>query len=251
MPKNSSPANSSAPKAFDVIAPGKTTPQPTARPIIVTNRPMIKDPMEPVIDRIASTPAPGETPEVASRVGRTIASAKTVMPLQKDTPSIAEPNSTMASQPVAAENTSHQPAVSTITSETPKEPTNTEAAAARTQQAASATRDSVPGAVDSIAEEHMDAGGGADGPQPGDVAAAEKAATDKAAEAERAAQEKVIASGQYYLPIADKKHRGVQRALLVLLLVLLLTLVWLDVALDAGIVCVHGLQPITHFFTRA
>lgn len=111
--------------------------------------------------------------------------------------------------------------------------------------------DPVPAPADSIADDDVGKKDSSiDRPQPGDVAAAEKAsAAEKAAAAERAAQEKIIASGQYYLPIAGAgKHRGVQRAVLILLLVILLGLAWLDIAMDAGILHIHGVQPVTHFF---
>src|SRR5579883_2397989 len=70
MPAKNKPA---APKAFDVIAPGKAAPSPTGRPIIVSNRPMIKDLMEPSI-KSRSTTAPPVGGD-ASRVGRTIGAA--------------------------------------------------------------------------------------------------------------------------------------------------------------------------------
>lgn len=241
------------PKAFDVIAPGKAAPQPTARPIIVTNRPMIKDPMEPPISR--TVPVPGEPGDTASHVGRTVlAAGSTATPEKKLASPIVEPKGTLPSDtgPVLVpEDDSTQPAESAslpISKETVR---RTELSVDPQPQPSVplTARDSVPVTADSIADEDKKEDT-TDAPQPGDVAATEKAAAEKVADAERAAQEKIIESGQYYLPIADKKHRGVQRAMLVLLLVVLLGLVWLDIALDAGIVHFHGIRSVTHFFSR-
>lgn len=64
-----------------------------------------------------------------------------------------------------------------------------------------------------------------------------------------AEQEKIIESKQYFLPIdAVEKRRGLERFVLLLVVVILLALIWLDIALDAGILRIGGVHALTHFF---
>lgn len=64
-----------------------------------------------------------------------------------------------------------------------------------------------------------------------------------------AEQEKIIDSKQYFLPIdAVEKRRGLERFILLLVVVILLALIWLDIALDAGILRISGVHALTHFF---
>lgn len=262
--KNSKPA---APKAFDVIAPGKAAPSPTGRPIIVSNRPMIKDPMEPSTKSRPTTVPPVEGG--TSHVGRSIGvepESKLSSAEQSPDPMVSAIGAGMPSKddkepgdvPAAAEPTRPAPVVMPPKDPAPelapaKSATTGSEAVAITAQPPAPSPDPMPAAADSIADDDVGKKDSSiDRPQPGDVAAAEKAsAAEKAAVAERAAQEKIIASGQYYLPIAGAgRQRGVQRAVLILLLVVLLGLAWLDIAMDAGIIHIHGVQPVTHFFSN-
>jgi hypothetical protein len=77
--------------------------------------------------------------------------------------------------------------------------------------------------------------------------AKKKEEEEKAARA--AEQEKIIESKKYYLPIhSAKDSRDLHLALVLLLAVIVLGLVWLDIALDAGIIKIDGLHALTHFF---
>ncbi len=244
MPRSS---KSSAPKAFDVIAPGKVAPSPTSRPIIVTNRPIIKDPMAPSEAVRPVQAAPSSNPEVASHVGKAI--APTVPPAAVVQEDKAE-EGMFQPQPAASDDV---PAVAlaAVASKEDGHASSVQATAEKEVAAPSAqVNTSVPAPADSIADDDKK-DSSIDRPQPGDVAAAEKAsASEKAAAAERDEEEKIIVSEQYYLPIADGgRRRGLQRAMLTLLFVIILGLVWLDVAMDAGILHIHGLQPLTHFFS--
>jgi hypothetical protein len=61
--------------------------------------------------------------------------------------------------------------------------------------------------------------------------------------------EPVFDTKEYYLPInIHDTHKGTQMALIALAVVIVLAVVWLDIALDAGIIKLGGLQPLTHFF---
>lgn len=263
--KNSKPV---APKVFDVIAPGKAAPSPTGRPIIVSNRPMIKDPMEPIFKSRPITAPPVEGG--ASHVGRPIGAASDSEPEASGQPpdpilstidadALSKDGAKPGDAPAVAAPEKLTPVVAPLSNDSAPEsapvkpPASGSGPVATTAQSPTQPSDPAPAAADSIADDDADKKDSAiDRPQPGDVAAAEKAsAAEKAAATERAAQEKIIASGQYYLPISGAgRHRALQWILLILVLVILLGLAWLDIAMDAGIIHIHGVQPLTHFFSN-
>lgn len=66
-----------------------------------------------------------------------------------------------------------------------------------------------------------------------------------------AAIDKLIESKQYYLPINSVEKRRSKRFVgLGILLSLLLVVAWADIALDAGLIKVSGIKPVTHFFSN-
>jgi hypothetical protein len=71
-------------------------------------------------------------------------------------------------------------------------------------------------------------------------------------EAERRAEvQKIITSRKYYLPInAVGKRRAKRYVILGIVLIVILVAAWVDVALDAGMIHVHGIKPLTHFFSK-
>jgi len=88
-----------------------------------------------------------------------------------------------------------------------------------------------------------------DAGKPVDPAAAE------AEEAKRAKHDaeiqKLADSKQYYLPINAVEKRKTKRFIaLGVLLSLLLVVFWVDVALDAGLIHLSGIKPLTHFFSN-
>ncbi|HEY5442745.1 MAG TPA: hypothetical protein VIJ68_04360 [Candidatus Saccharimonadales bacterium] len=77
-----------------------------------------------------------------------------------------------------------------------------------------------------------------------------EAASAEAAKQE-AAVEKLADSKQYYLPIDTVEKRRSRRFVgLGMLLSLLLIVAWADIALDAGIIQINGIKPVTHFFSN-
>lgn len=65
-----------------------------------------------------------------------------------------------------------------------------------------------------------------------------------------AAIQKLVESKQYVLPInAVEKRRSKRVVIFGILLSLLLVAAWVDLALDAGLIEIDGIQPITHFFS--
>jgi hypothetical protein len=66
-----------------------------------------------------------------------------------------------------------------------------------------------------------------------------------------AAIEKLTESKQYYLPIETIEKRRSKRFVAVgVLLSLLLIVAWADIALDAGLIQLNGVKPVTHFFSN-
>lgn len=67
----------------------------------------------------------------------------------------------------------------------------------------------------------------------------------------QAAVEKLADSKKYYLPInMVEKRRSKHFAVAGIILSLLLIVAWADIALDAGLIKVAGIKPLTHFFSN-
>jgi hypothetical protein len=275
--------DSKEPKVFDVTQPGRSAPSSSSRPIIVTNRPMLRqDPMmvqpkEPSKDVVEQT-----TPVARSvrMVGRSpidqsapIIDVTTPKQLSPDAPLMSEDTSmstavdsrraamevgqealaSLGSDGVLGESsapkeelhdeekaTSIETKVSTEDVKGIKDPKLADRDAGNIERPPETT-DSMP-ADDEISDNDNQL-------PPNQVLEEAKRKKEEEAVAQRAEQDKIIESKQYYLPIkADNHKRGTQRAMLVLLLVILLALVWFDMVLDAGIVHIAGIHSLTHFF---
>lgn len=80
--------------------------------------------------------------------------------------------------------------------------------------------------------------------------AADKAAIKQAAEHEAAIQ-KLVDSKQYYLPIKTVEQRRSQRNVIYgVLFTAFLIAAWLNIALDAGLIELGRIQPVTNFFSK-
>lgn len=76
----------------------------------------------------------------------------------------------------------------------------------------------------------------------------EAAAAAKAAE--EAKLQKLVDDKKYFLPInAVEQRRTARVTVLGIILAILLVAVWVDIALDAGLINIAGLHPLTHFFS--
>lgn len=320
-------ANSKADKALkvmDVTQPGKSAPSATSRPIIVSNRPMLRqDPMMVSPDGMEKPEAPSAPP--VSRVAKTIkvvpdtsSDATSVTPVTVTTIAAPEPEPgatprsiTVISQPdIAADKPvettdkkavaedvglealtktgvdnpldmpklpeqapGSSPVLKPIIPEPPVPPVEKKAdiKPPEPKPAPTVVADIVkPEASNPVAKPELTpAPATPTEPEPDasehDNDTTENASDDQLApnqaldEAKRkeeeakaarlAEQEKIIASKQYYLPIKNvAARRGLARSLIILFFVLILAVVWFDVVLDAGILHIGGLQPVTHFF---
>ncbi len=75
--------------------------------------------------------------------------------------------------------------------------------------------------------------------------------TETAAEAaEDAKLQQLIDSKKYFLPINAVEHRRSKRVVIIgVLLALILVVAWVDIALDASLINIDGIKPVTHFFS--
>ena len=129
--------------------------------------------------------------------------------------------------------------------ETPEAAKPAPAVEASEKTAAPATApkaDETPTATDSIAD------------NPNDKKDPGNQKTMDAEEAERAAHEqavqKLIDSQKYALPIKTVEQRRSQHVIILgVVLMIILVAAWLDIALDAGLVHLHGVKAVTHFFS--
>ena len=255
--------NSSKPrKVIDVTQPGQSEPSASGRPIIVSNRPVLqKDPMVvsdgPVERDVEDTPS-GDVPK--ANVDRTVnQEGVTIMPptapgLPKSakkaetdsTDDQAEPADTATD---AATDTS-EPKTSETKEET-REDESPETPAEETKEdkpKAPATEKELASKADD-GEEKPASGSDDEQLSPNKVLdeAAKKLEEEKAAKA--AEHEKIIESKKYFLPINSvERRRNTHRAILFLVLCIVFALIWLDLALDAGILKIGSLHPLTHFF---
>lgn len=317
-PSDKAPAKTR--KIIDVTEPGKSAPSPSARPIIVSNRPVLKrDPMMTNLDgtekseddeHITTMPhssssktikimplSPvssvkpddptipvGSTPALSPKEMRAqmavpspsaIAPAKSAeqKAIAKDLGVEAVTNIDRADNPVAPkpvvvaseekdikaedEQPEEQPSAKAKT--TPTEPKTEEPSTPKEVQPDSKEGPAkeeeptppLPAAQTSVPDEEKDIDGDGDGqlaPNQSVDQAKRKAEDEKLAKI--AEQEKIIDSKQYYLPInsVERHRRSLDRTIFILMLVLVLALVWLDIVMDAGILKIGGIQPLTHFF---
>ncbi len=183
---------------IDVSHPGKTAPSGTSKPVIVTNRPILKDPMM-VSDEATSAAATG-VPE-------------------KEVPALDKPSTKPDLHPSAEAVTASDAVKSAHQAEEPK-----------------------------LADDQVS--------QDENASPAAQTAEQEEVEADKQAKhdaeiQKLVEAKQYFLPINSVEQRRTKRfVVLGILLSLLLGLAWVDIALDASLIQVGSVKPITHFFSN-
>ena len=275
-------AKKAASKKINDVVPGGDAASGNSRQIIVNNRPIMQDPMMAQVSELANARVgiaaeEPQTEEVsAAKPKRTTikikpledaAAAETppepeVAPKAETPASADEPAEEPAEQEAAA--AASDKAAPTEPTEQPDEPTTAAsdpAAAAPvtdTVEADKVSEDERPTAEDDSTSDALSPDEPA---QPGRSSfavpakndTAEEDANKKAADSSggklTSEQQKAVESGKYFLPIRTAESRRVRREIaLAFVAVILLSLVWLDVALDAGLIQLGGLQAVTHFF---
>ncbi len=213
----------------DVARPGKTPPAGTSKPVIITNRPVLKDPM--VIEN-------NKSPDDNS----TSSKSSTDVKLQPTTAPLLEPDASKTEDAPATETVVHHEKILAKSSTAP----TVEEAKSETEPdtAGQSAEKEVPKPDETADSENSDI----PSPQQTDKAAIDN---ERAKQAEHeAAIQKLVESKQYFLPINSVEKRRTKRFVALGILVsLLLAITWVDVALDAGLIKLHGVQPVTHFFS--
>lgn len=211
-------------KIADIKGPDKVAPAASSRPLVVTNRPVIADPMVVTSKEEAKVEEP-KTPTRTTKVIKPMTLTAADLEPEKsekesdetEAPEVVDtPDSGSTSLPL------EQPAESEVS--TAKTTLSTEPA--RTESSESTERD-----TDAEAEH----------------------AKEQAAEAARARQQELdalIASGKYAVPVGAVRRRKSRMVVILLCIVgLLLAAVLADVLFDMGTLSAPKNIPHTHFFS--
>jgi hypothetical protein len=224
-------------KIVDVEQPNTTAPSSTSKPVLVTNRPIIQDPM------VKESPDEGTTIKVTT--------GSTKIKLQPLTEPVVKPvddpsKTTEVSTAPESEKKPESPTPPPASKETTPPPPAPATAAAAPQEAEKPAQAEREAATENPTGEEDKSSGDQ---------AAEVANQEAAAEAEQTKHDeslqKLIDGKQYFLPINSVEKRRTKRfVMLGVVLALLLAVTWVDVALDAGLVQLGRLKPVTHFFSN-
>jgi hypothetical protein len=205
MAKNNSPI-------FDVAQPGQSVPSDNSKSVIISNRPLLKDPMMAITapdTLVADTAANGNTDKPA------IAEAS-----NKSEPALTDPV-------LEAEGATKPEEPTTL----PEEPATAEELETKTSADDELTDEAKASKAEAVEQA--------------------KTAEDDAAAKRQTAITKLAESKQYYLPINTVEKRRSRRFVgLGILLSLLLIVAWADIALDAGLIHLGSLKAPTHFFSN-
>jgi hypothetical protein len=235
-------------KIIDISAPDQTSPDPTSRPVVVTNRPVLtNDPMMVDQDVPESTPGLPTAPVVSRQ-------AKTINPIAAAKEPEAEPTTEKASEatptPVTVVEADASPEV--VVAEKPKiseKPAETTPAPEKEEP--EAAKEDVSKAPEEAKDEPAQEAPAEAEPTEEEAKAKHDATDAKEQEVDTARQkelEELIAGGKYVVPINAvelKRARIITITLAVLALVLALVL--FDIALDSNALSVPGV-PHTNFF---
>lgn len=218
MAENSKPSK----PIMDVAHPGKTAPPTNSKSVIITHRPVVQDPM--MIENKLEADAPSDKQAAAPSHSKVI--QPLTAPLVSSDKAASEPdNSGPTDEAKPQEDKPNQP-----DTEKTKEAVATDTEATTADQSKTAAED--------------DGDAGPISPQA--AIDAEAAAKQKADEA----LQLLVESKQYLLPINTAEKRRTKRTLVIgIVFSIILIAAWLDVALDAGMVHLGNVQPLTHFFS--
>lgn len=260
-------------QVMDVSHPGKTPAAPNSKEVLITNRPILKDPMvvveedtaeengkkpSPAIENVTIKPlsAPALTDNSAdkAKAGKTELAAGLDAPLpvkfENDTKAI-QPAAEDKAKPEAAAESSHEPSEKPVPADT--------AAGGAEEVAEEVPAPKAAGIVteDSIAEDQPSAA--ADAPPATDSIVDDKQRDPAAAAIDAEAREqakheaevqKLIDSKKYVLPIKTVEERRSRRVVIAgILVAILLTAAWINIALDAGLIHINGVRALTRFFS--
>ncbi|HSW85521.1 MAG TPA: hypothetical protein VLF79_02835 [Candidatus Saccharimonadales bacterium] len=286
--------SSAGKKINDVSKPGKTVPSGNSKSVIITNRPIIQDPM---VTPEATTGAPvlpgaekqesessAPTPKISKPAGELKIKPIAEEVETKDSESTSEPESTKESDTTEESelpnNTSEPEDTTKSFEKSPDEAKPVDTSDIETKALEAPTSDkkiadvkppekSTDPAAETVTVAAADSKSNAkedDGSDDhskdenqidkstSEIADAEqaKAAAEVEAQAKKdEAIDKLAETKQYYLPIDTvEKKRSRRVVALGIFLSLLLIVAWADIALDAGLIKIEGIKPVTHFFSN-
>jgi hypothetical protein len=280
-PRKSAPAVKDSKSIDDVAKPGTSAPSDTSRAII-THRPMIKDPM--VVHDGAAADESEEKPEKQPLMGGGKAETK-LTPLGESEDTKEADNEAAETEPAADEDKGTNDKPAEKPAEKPQEEAKpdvaTEEAAEETSEEPASGKDQAESDKPSKPDpEEAEAGAG--GPdaadhneerdKPDDATPDEKpdeaeenseaadkskkSGPDEEAEAAKQAEadakiRKLVDSKKYFLPInAVEQRRSARIAAVGAVLAIILAVAWVDVALDAGLIHLGNIKPVTHLFSN-
>ena len=197
----------------DVAQPGKSAPSATSKSIIVSHKPMVSDPM--VVDDKSRSQLTN-TPMLRLSVSDEVTVDKPEEPTESVAPAEQiDVKGATPTEPVEASKPD-EPAE-------PAEPTDTPGEADKPVAGTTKTKDPAADAQAEIA---------------------------KQAEHDTTIQQ-LIDSKDYFLPINVVEQRRSRRIVILgIILSLVLVVVWVDIALDAGLIKISGVKAVTHFFSN-
>jgi hypothetical protein len=227
---------------IDVQAPGTSAPSLTSKPVIVTNRALLRDPM--MADDTQATDEDEPKPAADQPADMLTPSHEAVVKPLNDSAAGDDSAPDDEGRPPEESQSKEEPAGSAVPVET----------SSATEDDTSTPKENEP--ADTASDEP--AGFAGSEPGPGDNPKPPAAPAAKQAEAEAAAQarheaeiQQLVDSRQYELPIRTAEQRKSKRfVLLGAALAVILIVIWLDIALDAGIIKLGGLRAPTHFFSN-
>lgn len=297
-----------AKKIVDVKSGGDAA-SGTSKPVIVTNRPILKDPMmaevseltgglegekqpvtaEPAIPAPEAPSAPvlkkvaikvdshgdqPNTPEPVKTEDKPAASPSkkkiVIQPLSKAAPKAEETNVVAETEPAPtiAELAKPDPLPESAAAlpkkevaeaqplENPEESPETEAQAEKTAEETPTPEDQ-PAVEDEVITgvqpgESFDETAASAIPNPEQTGVDEKGNAKKKTKKSgdlTAEQQKAIENGEYFLPITTAETKRLRREIIIaVLLVLAMIAIWLNVMLDANLLELNGIKPLTDFF---
>lgn len=241
------PKKKDSKKIADVARPGKTAPSGNSKSVIVSNRPIMKDPMvveDTVADEEKVTVKPSES-VIAPLSDSSEDKIKPTKPDEEsDEPKLKKEDdkktiAVLANEAAVKKEESDETETKPEVDDEPSEPT-TEPEEVKAPDTA---EDAKPEDNKSdISTDENDTSKTVT-----EVDAEELAEKEK----HDAAIQKLIDSKQYNLPINSVEKRRSKRVVIFgILLSILLIAAWVDIALDANIIELNGINPVTHFFSN-
>jgi flagellar biosynthesis GTPase FlhF len=237
----------------DVKQPGKSAAGPTSKPVIVNNRPILQDPMmvETVAQSNVEEDKPsGTSPAVDKPKVQPVAAAPELATSKDSSGDTLADAADAGKKPAKTEIAGEKviaPLASAPESASSEEKSETEVGKEANTTKAPEPEESKPDDGEAAEEQDKSNEKKADSAE-----AVEDVEAEAKAEAEHdAAIEKMIDEKKHFLPINSVEKRKTKRFILLgVLLSIVLAAAWVDIALDAGLIQLDNVKPVTHFFSN-